>query len=361
MRAGGLIPPEVLQTALGVTCPCGTLESSDEPTAALDASRFATMPQTLQEYADWLDRRDLIWPKLPPPVQPKAVPALKPLPGIQAVLWNIYGTLLRIADGRLLFRHSQELRMRVALEKTIEEFNMWHSMSRKPGAPWEYMLTQYDGVLEQQQLRGTKQKGDFPEVDSSAVWGKLIERLVKNEYTWDESMYGDLDDLSVKVAYFFHMRLQAVEAMAHAVQALQCVADAGLKQGLLADAQPFTVTQMLRAFRGQGKLPPLTTLFEADGMTLSCRLGLRKPSKSIYRHATQQFQQLGISPSAILYISNRLGDDLAEAKRHGMRTVLFAGDADSLEASKADIKNPEIRPDRLMTDLGQIEQILGAT
>ncbi|MBT4865539.1 MAG: HAD hydrolase-like protein [Planctomycetaceae bacterium] len=316
------------------------------------------MPQTLQEYADWLDNRNLIWPKLPAPVQPKATPSLKPLRGIRAVTWSLYGTLLRIADGRLLQHHPQQFRMQVALEKTIEEFNMWHSMSRKPGAPWEYMLTQYTGVLEKQQMRGTKRKGDFPEVDSSDVWRTLIERLVKNEYTWDESMYGDLDDLSLKVAYFFHMRLQGVEVAEHAVSALNAIDSANVAQALLADAQPFSLVQMLRAFRQVGTLPP-STLFGADGMTLSYRLGVRKPSKSIYRHALQQFQQQGISPQEVLHVGARLGDDLAEAKRHGMKTVLFAGDAESVQAGKDDIKNPETRPDRLMTDLNQIGQILG--
>jgi FMN phosphatase YigB (HAD superfamily) len=316
------------------------------------------MPQTLQEYADWLDNRHLIWPKLPAPVQPKATPSLKPLRGIRAVTWGLYGTLLRIADGRLLQHHPQQFRMQVALEKTIEEFNMWHSMSRKPGAPWEYMLTQYTGVLEKQQMRGTKRKGDFPEVDSADVWRTLIQRLVKNEYTWDESMYGDLDDLSLKVAYFFHMRLQGVEVAEHAVSALAAIDSVNVAQALLADAQPFSLVQMLRAFRQVGTLPP-STLFGADGMTLSYRLGVRKPSKSIYLHALQQFQQQGISPQEVLHVGARLGDDLAEAKRHGMKTALYAGDTDSVQADKDDIKNPETRPDRLMTDLNQIGQILG--
>ena len=46
-----------------------------------------------------------------------------------------------------------ELRMQVALEKTIQEFNMWHSMGRKPGAPWEYMLQQYTQVLSEQEMK----------------------------------------------------------------------------------------------------------------------------------------------------------------------------------------------------------------
>ena len=142
--------------------------------------------------------------------------------------------------------------MQAALQKTIEEFHMWPSMTRKPGAPWEYMLTQYAGVLERQQMRATKHKGDYPHINSATIWRILIQRLVKNKYTWDQSMYGDLDELSVKVAYFFHRGLQAVEAADHALQTLASLSRANLTLGLLADAQPFTMVQMLRALLGPG-------------------------------------------------------------------------------------------------------------
>jgi len=101
------------------------------------------MPQTLSEYAEWLEQRsDLIWPKPPPLEKPKAKPYTLPLEGIKAVTWNVYGTLLHLSAGRLLHIHAQELAMQVALEKTIEEFHMWPAMSRKPGQPWEIMLVQ---------------------------------------------------------------------------------------------------------------------------------------------------------------------------------------------------------------------------
>ena len=97
------------------------------------------MPQSLSEFAEWLDGQDHSWP-VPPPVQPvKATPFTKPLDGIAAVTWSVYGTLLRISDGCLHLDHPVQLRMQVAMEKTIKTFNMWQSMSRKAGAPWEYL------------------------------------------------------------------------------------------------------------------------------------------------------------------------------------------------------------------------------
>ena len=317
------------------------------------------MPKTLQEYADWLDERNLIWPSTPKPEPVKATPYLKPLPGIAAVTWSVYGTLLRITDGDLLVLHPDKLRMQIALEKTIEEFNMWQSMHRKPGAPWEAMYQQYARFVEERRLSGTRQKGDAPEVDAAEIWRKLIGQLEQKDYSYDEAFYGDPDELSEKVAFFFQRCLQGVEAVPSALSALKAVVDGGRVQGLLADAQLFTIIQLLRVLRGQGKISALGELFAPECLVLSYQEGVRKPSPSLYRASLERFEAQGIGPSEILHVGTRLAGDLAIAKRAGMRTALFAGDRASFEASKDDLRDPEIKPDRLLTDLAQISEILG--
>jgi len=170
------------------------------------------MAQTLLEYLDALDERDLVWPGAPEPRPLPAKPTLKPLPDIRAVTWSVYGTLLTIADGKLLHLHPQAVRNQIALEKTVHEFSMWYSMTRRPGQPWEYMLRQYEQMLRVFEMAGVKRKGDFPHVNSSRIWERLIGRLQQKEYTWDRDTYGDEADYADKVAYFFHANLQGVRA-----------------------------------------------------------------------------------------------------------------------------------------------------
>tara|TARA_R110002095_G_scaffold127999_5_gene110937 strand:- start:3 stop:959 length:957 start_codon:yes stop_codon:yes gene_type:complete len=317
------------------------------------------MPQSLQEYAEWLaNRDDLIWPVAPELVTPKATPYLKPLPGIAAVTFSVYGTLLHITDGCLLFDHSLELRMQIALDKTIKEFNMWNSMSRKPGAPWEYMLSQYRNILEDQQISRKTPKGEKPEINSADLWQKLIVRLQKNEYTFDESFYGSLDDFSVKVAYFFHSSLQGLQPMPAALPTLNHLAEQGKKVALLADAQPFTLVQVLRGLSLQGTLPPLSELFTQECFCLSYREGVRKPSASLYETLIDRFGQWGIPPQEILHVGTRIQDDLAIARQFGMKTALFAGDSLSMQASKDEVRDPGKKPDRLITHLAQLAEIL---
>lgn len=317
------------------------------------------MARTLQQYADWLDSRDLLWPKPPAPRPVKAKPTLKPLRGIRAVTWSVYGTLLRITDGRLLFDPPQQLRIQIALEKTIEEFNMWNSMYRTPGAPWEGMYRQYRKLLDDREMAGTAARGEFPEIRSAEVWQAIITRLQEKEYTWDEGEYGDTVEYAEKIAWYFHSMLQGVEPAAEALQTLTAIADAGLTQTLLADGQSFTMLHLLRALQAQGTLPPPGNLFATGCLTLSASEGVRKPSPSLYTNCLERLSREGIAPEEVLHVGTRLSDDLAVARRCGMRTVLVASDKLSLAARPAELKDRDLRPDRLITQLSQLRDILG--
>src|SRR4051812_40997103 len=110
-----------------------------------------TMPLSLEQYAGYLDtRNDLPWPAPPRATPVKARPHLVRLPKVRAVLWNVYGTLLAIPQGELLFEHPQAFIMNNSLDKTIQEFKMWASMSRKPGQPEDYMRQIYTQILTEQ-------------------------------------------------------------------------------------------------------------------------------------------------------------------------------------------------------------------
>ncbi len=327
-------------------------------TQSAPATNSTHMPQTLDEYAQWLAERNLRWPAAPKVVAVGAMPFIKPLPGIRAVLWDVYGTLLRITDGELLFVHPQTIFMEVALDKTIQEFNMWQSMSRKPGAPWEYMLQLYTRAYDDLRLMGTGRKGDLPEVDAARLWRKVIDKLDKNNYEYNTSQLGDLDELSEKVAYFFQCALQGVEAAPNAAQTVELLRECGFRQGLLTNGQGFTPTQVLRGFQAQGTLARPSDLFDSDLKTLSALDGVRKPSRTIYTSAAQRLRGIGLTPEQTLLISSRLREDLVVAKSMGFRTALYAREKLGLSATAADLKDPETKPHRLLTDLAQVRDLL---
>src|SRR5262249_52276970 len=126
------------------------------------------MPLTLEQYISYLDTRDIAWPTPPEIKRPKAKPHLIRLPSIRAVTWNVYGTLIAISGGHLLFEHPQSMVMDIALDKTIQEFKMWGSMTRKPGQPADYLREIYDDLLTQQRLSSGGEK--YPEVVAERIW-----------------------------------------------------------------------------------------------------------------------------------------------------------------------------------------------
>lgn len=315
------------------------------------------MVLTLTEYADSLDDRKLIWPQVPAPVPLKSRPSIKRLPGIRAVLWDIYGTLLRTPDDSFTLFPEPEIRLQVALDKTIHEFNMWNHMYRKPGPPWQSMIHQYRDYIDRATMVAPKHRGDFTEINLVAIWRSIVARLFDKEFVYDTDTLGDEAQLSEKVAYFFHSSLQALEGRANAGSLMTQLREAGIQQGALADGQQFTLLQVARKTLTDDH-PPLRTLLSPSLNTLSSQYGVRKPSKSLFDIAIERLDESGISPEDTLHVSSRLTDSLVPAKAAGMKTALLAVEKTGLEADPQFIKDPQTRPDRLLTDLSQITEVI---
>ncbi len=316
------------------------------------------MALTLEQFASYLDTRDLPWPAAPAIERPRAKPHLVPLKGIRVVLWNVYGTLLNVFGGELLFEHPQQLLMDVALDKTVQEYKMWGSMSRKPGQPSEYMGQIYKQVLAEQ--HGITTGGEkYPEVQAERIWEAIVKKLLQKDYKFDAGFYGALNELSRKIAYFFHASLQGSECYPGCAEALKAVAGAGLQSGLLGDGQCFTPVQLARGLKAQDEEADLETLVPSSLRFLSCDVRARKPSERLFRHAMQYLAEKKIMPGEVLHIGTRVTQDLAPARRMGMKTALFAGDRASLQATPEQLKETAGRPDVLLTELNQIADVIG--
>ncbi len=314
------------------------------------------MTLTLEQYAAFLDTRAVSWPA-PPTVQtPKAKAHLVALPEIRLVTWNIYGTLLSIVSGNLFFQHPQKFIMDLALDKTVGEFKMWGSMTRKPGQPSEYMAEIYKRVLDEQLLAPSPGE-KHPEILAERVWEGILKKLFQKEYKFDAGFYGSLNEYAKKVAFFFHASLQGTAAYEGAARALEHIQSCGIPQGLIADSQCFTLVQLQRGLAAQSAVR-VDDVIDKNLRALSCEVGGRKPSDRLFKHLLQAAAQQGILPAQVLHIGSRIVEDIAPARRCGMRTALFAGDAESLSATTKQLKAPTTRPDVLLTDLAQVTELI---
>lgn len=311
------------------------------------------MPLTLEQYATHLDgRHDLAWPSPGEIKRPKAKPHLPPLPQVKAVTWNIYGTLLAIPTGGLLFQHPQQFIMDIALDKTVQEFKMWASMTRKPGQPAEYLRQLYTKAFDEQRMAPSPGE-KYPEIHAERVWENIVKKLLQKDYKFDAGFYGSLNEYTRKIAYFFHASLQGTAAYPGAAAAVAEVRSRGLAQGVLADGQCFTLAQLQHAF-GQ----PLDQFLDPDLRVLSCDVKGKKPSERLFQEMIAKLKQRGIEPIQTLHIGSRIAEDLVPARKLGMRTGLFAGDKESLKATAEQMKDATSRPDVLLTELPQIADVI---
>ena len=318
------------------------------------------MPLSLEQYAAYLDRQDHQWP-VPPRAEPTDLaPRLEPLEDIRAVTWNIYGTLVAIRGGGLVYDMPESFEATVALEKTIQQFKMWNAMTRKPGRPSEYLAEIYRTMLRRTLLeRGSQSSSGHPEIKVEMIWQAIVGRLQQNQYTFDTRYFGDIHAYSQKIAYFFHTCFQGIGPYADALATVRQVKASGYLQGIVADGQCFTPLQLLRALRRQGPVARMGDVFETELQAYSCELRARKPAGRLYRFVLDALEKRGIGPTQVLHVSNDWPGDLEPAKSYGMKTALFAGDAGSLRPGPLDVHSSASGPDAIVVSLPQLADVLG--
>jgi FMN phosphatase YigB (HAD superfamily) len=316
------------------------------------------MPLTLEQYATYLDSRGASWPAVPDVERPKARPHLASLPDIRVVTWSVYGTLLNISGGDLLFEHPQKFVMDLALEKTVQEFKMWGSMTRKPGQPSEYMGQLYSRALgEQRMVPSPGEK--CPEIRAERMWENILKKLLQKDYKFDAGFFGSLNEYSRKIAFFFHASLQGTACYDGAAAALAALGERGIRQGLIANGQCFTAVQLQRGLAAQDARSRLDSLVEPGLRALSCEHGARKPSERLYKYLLEALAAQDVAPHQVLHVGAHVAHDVVPARRLGLRTALFAGDKGSLQATPEQLKEPASRPDVLLTELGQVADVVG--
>jgi FMN phosphatase YigB (HAD superfamily) len=315
------------------------------------------MPLSLEQYVAALDARQLPWPAPPAVKRPKARPHLRPLPEVRAVIWSLYGTLLAIEGGELLLEHPKRMMMELALDKTVQEFKMWGAMTRKPGHPAEYLAQLYSRALAELKMVPSPRER-YPEISVDKVWEDVIRVLLQKDYQWEVGFFGSLNEFCRKVAYFFHASLQGTACYPGAAAALGYVAATGLHQGWLDNGQAFTPLQLQRGLQAQYSNPRLDDVFTPDLRLLSHEVRARKPSEKLFRKLLDRLKARGIAPDEALYVGSNLEQDLGPARRLGMRTALFAGDRNSVQATPEQLKNRASRPDVMLTELTQIREVV---
>ena len=284
------------------------------------------------------------------PVATAATSKTSDMPAIRAVMFDIYGTLLISGSGDVGVSASRArndaataaLRSVGVPDAVLVDM---HETASKGGGPARCLIA----AIEQDHARGRADGREHPEVDIVAIW-----RTVLNEI-WPEFKKAseELVDLH-RLAVEYEVRVNPVWIMPGLAETLVGLAGAGLKLGVISNAQFFTPL-MFPALLDR----TLEDLDFAPSMQYySYRLGVAKPGIDLYRRAERELAEQGIGPREVLYVGNDMLNDMTPAAQCGFRTALFAGDQRSLRLREGDPRVQGIVPDLVVKDLQSILKCL---
>ena len=269
--------------------------------------------------------------------QPTGVtPRLAPIPGIRAVLFDVYGTLVISGSGDI------GITTTATTNKPFRE--AWAAAGFAPAL----LPPDFDGTAELAALiradhaRSRARGVDNPEVDIVAIWRALLDSLLGLRATVSQLR---------RLALEYEFRINPVWPMPGLRALIKTLHRRGLVLGVVSNAQFYTPL-MLEAFLGQG--------MEAVGFDPRCcawsyRHGVAKPSTAIYVPALAGLHDHHrIHPEQVLYIGNDLRNDIHPAGALDCNTVLYAGDRRSLRLHRDDPQMRAVAPDRVITTLCQL-------
>jgi putative hydrolase of the HAD superfamily len=146
--------------------------------------------------------------------------------------------------------------------------------------------------------------------------------------------------------------------MPNMVETLQSIHKKGLPLGIVSNAQYFTPMILKHFFEVDTFSDPLP-LFHERLQVYSFETGRAKPDVFLYELMAKNLIELGLKPDQCLYVGNDMLNDISPASEVGFKTVLYAGDERSLRLRENHPRCIDCKPDRSVTSLSQILNIIG--
>jgi putative hydrolase of the HAD superfamily len=250
---------------------------------------------------------------------------------IQCILFDIYGTLFISSSGdinldqqnsppyeqikQLLARYAIAQSPRRILEKLYETIETRHGVLRNRGV-------------------------DHPEVIIEQIWRQVLKINDPNTIK--------------QFAVEFELITNPVGPMPHLASMLSACRRKNLLMGIISNAQFYT--PCLFNWFLNSDIEALG--FDTGLLFYSYQHEIAKPSPTLFKMAAEQLASKGIRPEAVLYIGNDMLNDIYPAGAIGFQTALFAGDRRSLRLRSDDPRCADLRPELVLTDLGQLAQRL---
>ena len=300
----------------------------------------------------------------PRKIRPIKIPAMsEKLFGIRAVIFDVYGTLIKYWREDFSDPQRRAEATLVAFAETSELFGFTPFLEKmNPANDAATTLREfYNGLIALQHEKAIDKGKTFPEVKIEEVWGIIVSMLERHGYKIPESVWDfvfeDRRDASRCMAYFYNFHTLGRGLYEGVVPALEALRRAGIKTGIVSNAQFYTPIDLTLFFRDQtnDSLDDHLELFDRDMIVYSYEEGVAKPNVQLFGRLYDALYEHEILPSQTVFVGNDLIADVKGAAEAGMRTALFVGDADSTFLHDAE---GSIIPDMIFTKWEQLPDLV---
>ncbi|MDF1825267.1 MAG: HAD family hydrolase [Verrucomicrobiales bacterium] len=260
----------------------------------------------------------------------------EPIPGIKAVIFDLYGTLIISAAGDISL-----------VSENVSMQGMERALKALGGAVDDSLtgssLQVYAAEIRAQQEQRRAEGVEYPEVEIREVWGAIAERAGL------KATFIELAALEYECA------VNPCWEMPGASDLLMQLSTSGLRLGIISNAQFYTHAVVA------GLLQPGIEELQSDARlnVFSYEEREGKPSLRLFSKAAEAAGKDGIEPHEILYVGNDFRKDIEPASRVGFRTAFFAGDARSFRTGTVSPQKACDHADVVLTDLRQLIDVLG--
>lgn len=284
-----------------------------------------------------------------PPLAPlptETPPQLHRLGSVKAVLFDVYGTLFVSGSGDVGTAAATDTAEALTQALVVSGFE---GDLEQAGQVGKDMLKAE--ILEWHKA-GHDAGIDFPEVEITKVWKKIIDSLCNTDTLTTAGV--ELDQIRC-LALEYECRVNPVFPMPGSIETIGALKERGLALGIVSNAQFYTPLLFPAFFEQTVE----QCGFDPECCIWSFKELKAKPSTALFPKAKKFLKKNhGIELEETVYVGNDMLNDIYCAKQAGCKTVLFAGDQRSLRLRENDERCLAIQPDAVITSLSQLLEII---
>ena len=194
----------------------------------------------------------------------------------------------------------------------------------------------------------------FPEMNIVKIWEQTL--IHAREKGWIK--YPDDVDFH-NLTLTFELLNNRAWPMPDMMEVIHQLSDKKFPLGIISNAQFYTPRVMNYFLSGSYKESETVDCFDPDLTVFSYKLLRGKPDVALFEKLIPALKtKYNLKPEQVAYVGNDMKKDVHTARQAGFKTILFAGDKNSVRWRKDDPGIDGVKPDFIITELKQLIYIV---